>query len=405
MTGKPAARLRFNYRPIFRAFERFLQVEASSALLLVLATAVALLWANSPGAQSYESLWQTRVPLSPGSWLPAHSLRFWINDGLMTVFFLVIGLEIRGELHDGVLSDRKVATLPMVAALGGIVFPALVFITFSSDPLLRRGWAIPTATDIAFAVGVLALLGRRVPRTLRILLLTLAIVDDIGAILIIAWFYSGEFDAVGFVVSLCAIAGVLVFQRAGVRGAAWYLLPGALLWYGFSRAGLHPTLAGVVLGFLTPVKHQTGSGDPPLARVKDALHPWVAFGVMPLFALANAGVALHGIHLATPSVLLLGTAILLGLVAGKPLGITMATALGVRLGWCTLPRGIHWRHIVVLGCLGGVGFTMSIFLASLAFTQGELLAVAKGAVLVGSIVAGGIGVVVGRVMLSLETRP
>lgn len=382
-----------------QSLRRFFEVETASTLVLALTTAVAVLWANSSSAQAYASAWQTPLPLQLGRWLPAHSIQYWIDDGLMTLFFLLVGLEIRSELHDGVLSDRKIAVLPVVAAVGGILFPALVFIGFNADPVLRRGWPVPTATDIAFAVGVLTSLGRRVPRTLRILLLTLAIVDDIGAVLIIAVYYSQGFVASGLLLCGGAIGLVCLFRWWGLQGARWYLLPGTLLWYGLGQAGVHPSLAGVILGLLTPVENQSVGGESPVDRLKDALHPWVAFGIMPLFALANAGVGFRGITATAGSTWSIGLGVMLGLVFGKPIGIGLTTAVCIRAGVCAAPPGIRWPHLLVLGCLGGVGFTMAIFLADLAFARTQLLAMAKGAVLLGSVVAAGLGLVLGRLLL------
>jgi len=286
-----------------------------------------------------------------------------------------------------------------LAALGGIVVPALVFVLLNPQPPLRRGWAIPTATDIAFAVGVLTLLGKRVPRTLRVLLLTLAIVDDIGAVLVIALYYSKGFALSGALIALGAVGSVAGFQRWGLQSPAWYLLPGALLWYGLARTGIEPTLAGVILGLLTPVRNQHNAGDPPFARVRDALHPWVAFGVMPLFALANAGIELHGLATLTTSVYCVGAGIVLGLVLGKPLGISLVTMLCLKLGLCTLPGGMGLRHLLVLGCLAGIGFTMSIFLANLAFSAADVTSLAKAAVLLASLASAGCGLLLGRLLL------
>jgi Na+:H+ antiporter, NhaA family len=395
-----SARERFSWRRNFRALERFFQVEAASTFLLLLATAVALLWANSSTSAAYTFVWQTPLPLRLGPWHLSHSMQFWINDALMTFFFLLVGLEIRSELHDGVLSDRKVATLPVVAALGGIALPALLFLALNPDPPLRRGWAIATATDIAFAVGALMLLGRRAPRPLRVLLLAVAIVDDIGAVIVIALYYSDGFVASGVALAAGAIVLVLALQRLGLQRAAWYFLPGTLLWYALGRAGIHPTLAGVILGLLTPVGNKQVPGAQPLGRLKNALHPWVAFGIMPLFALANAGVELRGLATTAASTVSLGAGVMLGLVIGKPLGIVSAATLWLRSGLGALPGEIRWRHLLVLGCLGGVGFTMSIFLAQLAFSHAEPLSMAKAAVLLASVVAAGAGLVIGRLVLS-----
>jgi len=385
---------------------RFISVEAASGVVLLLAAALALLWANSPLGFAYEALWHLRVPIALGALLPVQDLHFWVNDGLMTVFFLVVGLEVRREMHDGSLSDPRVATLPVIAAIGGVLVPALLYLLLNSDPVTRKGWAIPTATDIAFAVGVLSLIGRGVPGALRMLLLTLAIIDDIAAILVIAFFYSGGIALTGLLMVAAGALLVLALQWLGARSALIYIVPGAIIWYGMLSAGMHPTLAGVILGLLTPTsvnfgrKHRTRTPDPgavaPVVAVEARLHPWVAFGIMPLFALANAGVSLAGLDLSASQPLAVGCGIVLGLVIGKTLGIVLAAFLAVRMKLCTLPDGVRWRHTVLLGLLGGIGFTMSIFITNLAFTEPVLLSAAKFAVLVGSGAAAGLGFALGK---------
>ena len=363
-------------------------------------------WANSPWAAAYEALWHLKLGLGVAEFLPAHDLHFWVNDGLMSVFFLVVGLEIRREVHDGALSNPRVATLPVIAALGGVVIPALLYVLCSTDPAVRRGWAIPTATDLAFAVGVLSLIGRAVPPALRMLLLTLAIIDDIAAIMVIAFVYSSGIAVGGLVVVAAGVLGVLLLQWLGVQRALVYVLPGAVVWFGMLRAGVHPTLAGVLLGLLTPATNSFGRArgdsdtrratESPVVRVESMLHPWVAFGIMPLFALANAGVSLQGLDLSAAAPLAVGAGIVSGLVLGKPIGIVLASIAAVRLGLCTLPEGVRWSHMVLLGLLGGIGFTMSIFIANLAFDDPGLLAAAKFAVLVASALAATLGLLLGR---------
>src|SRR5580704_5707513 len=319
---------------------RFISVEAVSGIVLLLAAAVALLWVNSPWAGGYVALWHLPLGFGIARYLPAHDLHFWVNDGLMTVFFLVVGLEIRREMHDGALSDPRVATLPIIAAVGGVLVPALVYVLINQAPDTRAGWAIPTATDIAFAVGILSLCGPRIPSALRMLLLTLAIIDDIAAILVIAFFYSSGIDYSGLIIVAAAVALVLLMQWLGLRRALYYLIPGAIAWYGMLRAGMHPTLAGVLLGLLTPARPAFGrrkrdplmaQGESPVVRVEALLHSWVAFGIMPLFALANAGVSLEGLDLKSGVPLGVATGIVAGLVLGKPLGIVLAAALAVKL--------------------------------------------------------------------------
>jgi Na+:H+ antiporter, NhaA family len=384
---------------ILKPLEQFLHVESASGMFLLLATATALAWANSPWTASYGHLWKSNLF---GSDI---SLHFIINEALMAVFFLVVGLEIRREARDGALSSWRTATLPLAAALGGIVAPALIYLGLNSNADVHRGWAIPTATDIAFAVGVLALLGKRVNPALRVLLLALAIADDIAAILIIAFFYSEGLGPTGIGMAGAAVVAIFALQRAGVRFIFPYLLGGAALWFGLLDAGLHPALAGVVLGLLMPTSARAAQDQPeplpPALRLETALHPWVAFAIMPLFALANAGVDIGGFSPESATSISVAAGIVLGLVVGKPVGIFAATVLAVKSGLCVLPPGVRWSGIALIGCLGGIGFTMSIFISTLAFADAQLLASAKLAVLIASVLAGAIGIVLGRVC----TRP
>lgn len=424
----------------FNALARFLHIEAVSGIVLLLAAATALIWANSPWASSYEHVWHTPVSFSFGSHVVSHSLHFWINDGLMAIFFLVVGMEIRREIHEGALSSAQLASLPLAAAAGGVAVPALIYLAISADPGLRHGWAIPTATDIAFAVGVLALLGRSIPGSIRIFLLALAIIDDIAAVLIIALFYSSGLDYMGLLVAALGVAMVFAFQMFGIASAFSYLLPGAIVWCGLLMSGAHPTLAGVVLGLITPVvtrpareqpidvatqalsefgqRSHAASVDiqelvvpvrrleeaqrdllPPVIRVQTALHPWVAFGVMPVFALANAGVSFAGAEFSGSPLSVL-TAVAVALVLGKPVGILLGSWVAVRMGWSRLPPGATWEGVMVVGCLGGIGFTMSIFIAMLAFQDPTLLAAAKLGVLIASVGAAFAGLLMGWIYVA-----
>jgi Na+:H+ antiporter, NhaA family len=389
---------------------RFINVEAASGIVLLVAAAVALGWANSPWAHSYESLWHFEPVFGPARalarWLPSHDLHFWVNDSLMTVFFLVVGLEVRREIHDGALANPRVAILPIIAALGGVLVPALIYMGVNAGTDAFRGWAIPTATDIAFAVGVLSLVGRGVPPALRMLLLTLAIIDDIAAILVIALFYSSGIAAAGLAIVALGILIVLALQWLGAQSALAYVAPSAIVWFGMLRSGMHPALAGVLLGLLTPATADFGrrrqarhpqSAEAPVVRVQAKLHPYVAFGIMPLFAVANAGVSLEGLSLGSRGPLTVTAGIVLGLVLGKPLGVILAAAAAVRLKLSALPETVRWRHMLLLGCLAGIGFTMSIFMANLAFEGESLLTVAKFAVLLASGLAAVLGFVLGRV--------
>ncbi|MFK3770513.1 Na+/H+ antiporter NhaA [Pseudomonas putida] len=416
----------------FANFERFLHIEAVSGVVLLIAAVAALIWANSPAAESYDALWHTPISFGIGSLVYSQSLHFWINDGLMTIFFLVVGMEIRREIHEGALSSLRQATLPMAAAVGGVVVPALIYLAFNHSPPAQEGWAVPTATDIAFAVGVLALLGKSIPSNVRVFLLALAIIDDIIAVLIIAFFYSGGLDYSGFGVAAIGLLLVLGLQKIGVGSAYAYIIPGFITWLGMLMTGAHPTLAGVVLGLMTPVRAMPLGERPleavtrftddllgrakapqiddselmsplknlrvaqrelvaPVLRVQGHLHPWVAFAIMPLFALANAGVGLSGVDLSADGPHWVMTGVAVALVLGKPLGIVTISWLMVRLGWCALPAGVTWHGITLIGLLAGIGFTMSIFIANLAFSDPGVLGAAKLGVLSGSVIAAVIG--------------
>ncbi|MDN5001452.1 Na+/H+ antiporter NhaA [Bradyrhizobium sp. GCM10027634] len=365
--------------------QQFLHVEAISGIVLLTAAAAALLWANSPFAHAYHDIWHLQVPLRLGAFAFDRSLHFWINDALMTVFFLVVGMEIRREIHEGALSEFDQAILPVLAAVGGVVVPALIYLSFNGVTERSQGWAIPTATDIAFAVGVLALLGRSVPANIRVFLLALAIIDDIIAVLIIALFYSSGLDPAGFAVAALGVVIALGFQLIGLGSGYAYVVPAFIVWAGFLMAGVHPTLAGVVLGLMTPVRSSSSEIAPPVVRVATALHPWVAYAIMPVFALANAGVSFKGIELSGGTQLVtLGVA--LALCAGKPVGVIGATWLAVRAG-CRLAPGVTWSGVCLIGLLAGIGFTMSIFIAMLAFADGGLLDAAKFGVLLGSLIS------------------
>lgn len=373
---------------LLQSISRLLHADAFGGGLLLAVTAIALAWANSPAADSYEHLWHLSLPLGIGAFRIIDTLHFWINDGLMTFFFLVVGMEIRQEIHAGALSSVRQAALPVIAAIGGVCVPALIYLLLNPGDVRvdvqARGWAVPTATDIAFAVGILALLGKSIPANLRILLLALAIIDDIIAVLVIALFYSGGLATDGLLIVGGGIALVLVFQRCGIASAWAYGLPGAITWFGLLKAGAHPTLAGVVLGLLTPVTTRSAQQLPPVIRVQKTLHPWVSLFIMPLFALANAGVGFGGHDWSNAAAFHVMLGVALALVVGKPLGVMAVSWLAVRLGWCRLPAGVTWDGIALVGLLAGIGFTMSIFIAMLAFTDPQLLGSAKLGVLIAS---------------------
>jgi NhaA family Na+:H+ antiporter len=346
-------------------------------LFLLGATVTALIWANSPWQSGYEHF--------------RESLHFWVNDVLMAVFFLGVGLEIRHEFVEGDLRSLKMAALPLVAALGGVVVPAAVYLASNADPVLRSGWAIPTATDIAFAVAVFGFVGPRAPSALRALLLAIAVVDDIVAILVIAVFYAEGIAMGGLGIATAGVVFGIALRRIPRGWAVLHVVPASMLWFGLWRAGVHPALTGVVAGLLLPSA---------LARsVGNRVDPWVVFVIMPLFALVNAGVAVQSLTLDWTTTARLAGGIVVALVVGKPVGIILSALLGVRLGWCELPRGVDFRRFAVIGLLGGIGFTMSLFVCNLAFT-GDYLATAKLAVLLGSTLAAIGGLLAARVVLT-----
>jgi Na+:H+ antiporter, NhaA family len=377
---------------------RFLRLEAASGVVLILATAVALAWANSPWSGSYAHLWHTSLGLRVGAFAFERSLEWFVNDGLMVIFFFVVGMEIRRELHHGELSDWRRAALPGAAALGGMLVPAALYLVFAGSPATRSGWGVPMATDIAFAVGILALLGRRVPAALRVLLLALAIIDDLGAIIVIAIFYSSGLALSGLLVAAAGIGVITAMQRSGVRAKLAYVAPALVVWAGIYAAGIHPTIAGVIVGMMTPVQARDGAVSPADWLI-EKLHSWVAFGIMPIFALANAGVSLTSGPL-DPNSWRVVAAVAIGLVVGKPVGVFLACWLALRLRIAALPAGTGLRHLVVLGVVAGVGFTMALFIAKLAFTDATLLAAAKTGVLAASAIAAVCGLILGRLLLA-----
>ena len=371
-----------------------------SPALLLLAAAAALFLANSTFADPFRALWQTPIGLRAGDFGFERPLDWIVNDGLMAIFFFVVGMEIRREIHHGELSEWRRAALPVAAAFGGMVAPALIYLAIARGPEVRSGWGVPMATDIAFAVGVLTLLGRRVPAALRVLLLALAVIDDLGAILVIAIFYTSELNLAGFGVAAAGLALLRLLQAAAVRQPTSYLVPGIVIWAGTYAAGVHPTIAGVVIGLMTPVRISSG----PDEHLIDRLHPWVAFGIMPVFALANAGVSFEDLSLEGPTAAV-AAGVAAGLVLGKPLGILLACKATLALGIARLPIGLGSRHLLVLGVVAGIGFTMSLFIAQLAFPDPTVLGAGKLGVLAGTAVAGVLGLLLGRVLLPVAVDP
>lgn len=367
-----------------RLFTEFLESEQASGIILILCTVLSILAANSAIGGMVADLWHTRVGLQFGQTDMRMSIEHWINDGLMVIFFLLIGLEIERELYVGELSDYKKAALPIIAAIGGMTVPALLHYSFNAGTNTQAGIGIPVATDIAFALGVLSLLGSRVPVALKIFLAAFAIVDDLGAIIVIAIFYTSDLSLVYLFSALAVYAGLILLNRAGVRRLTFYLLPGVLLWFLMLQSGVHATIVGVLLAFAIPFAG--GKDDSPSYRLQHFLHKPVAFLIMPLFAIANTGVIFADgwmDSLATVN----SAGIFAGLYLGKPLGIFLFCAIAVALGLARLPEDVRWRHIIGTGFLGGIGFTMSIFITLLAFDSPELIQSSKITILFSSFIA------------------
>ncbi|TKG25646.1 Na+/H+ antiporter NhaA [Vibrio breoganii] len=362
----------------------FFKMESAGGIILVFAAALAMIVANSPLNEAYQGALH--------SYVLGMSVEHWVNDGLMALFFLLIGLEVKRELLEGALKSRETAIFPAIAAVGGMVAPALVYVLFNmgnADAL--AGWAIPAATDIAFALGIMALLGKRVPVSLKVFLLALAIIDDLGVVVIIALFYSSDLSTTALAIGFAMTALLFFMNHKKVTPLKWYLLVGAILWFAVLKSGVHATLAGVVIGFAIPLKGKKDQHS-PLKHLEHALHPWSSFMILPIFAFANAGVSLEGISFSTlGSALPMGIA--LGLLIGKPLGIFSFSWLAVKAGVAKLPAGIDFRHIFAVSVLCGIGFTMSMFIASLAFTgaNADFNTHARLGILMGSTLAAVIG--------------
>lgn len=373
-----------------KIWRAFIRLETLGALILLGAALLALIIDNSPWRYYYEFLWHRPISIELFGLRSQHDLSWWINDGLMVVFFLLIGLEIKREIIIGELNSRAKALLPGIAAIGGMVMPALIYLGFNwGDSLALRGFAIPSATDVAFSLGILALLGRRVPLSLKVFLMALAIFDDLGSILIIALFYSGEIHLFWLVLTAFIFLMAFVVNRLHVTMLWPYVLFGILLWVCILPSGIHPTLVGVLLASIIPIHHPKNALVSPLKLLEKRLHPWVIFFILPLFAFANAGISLFGLTIASLAhPITLG--IIFGLLIGKSVGIFLATALSVHSGWVALPTKASWRDLFGVSLIGGVGFTMSLFMGTLAFGSMDpsyLLLVRLG-VIIGSILAG-----------------
>ncbi|MDQ3001632.1 MAG: Na+/H+ antiporter NhaA [Fibrobacterota bacterium] len=426
-----------------RTFRKFVQLESASGLVLLAALGVALIWANSPWSGSYFETLNREIGFRLGGFEASSSLHHFINDGLMAIFFFVVGLEIKREMVAGELASFRQAALPIAAALGGMVVPALIYAAFNVGEDSLKGWGIPMATDIPFALGILALLGNRVPPSLKIFLMALAIIDDLGAVLVIAVFYSQDIGWTGLGQACIVFAALISFNRLRLQRPFWYLVPGVALWHLLQSSGVHGTIAGVLVAWTIPARSpllesefvavarrildrfESSKGkeetpilnhervesvmeledacekvEPPLQRLIETLHPWTSFFILPLFALANAGVRIDPGLIGTlnnPA----GLGILFGLVVGKPLGIFGTAQAMLAMGFPPLSGGVNWKHLLGAGMLGGIGFTMSIFIAGLAFGEGRQLDGAKLGIFLASALAG----ILGWVWLRLLTRP
>ncbi|MDD2155497.1 Na+/H+ antiporter NhaA [Glaesserella parasuis] len=382
---------------------KFLQLESASGILLLTFAMFAMLFANTPLKDLYFDFLSMPVSIQIGLFSIHKPLLMWVNDGFMAVFFVLIGLEVKREMMVGAISSYQRAIFPAIGALGGMIVPALVFTLINSDsPEFQQGWAIPMATDIAFALGVLGLLGKRVPFALKIFLLALAIIDDLGAIVVIAIFFSHELSTTALISAVIAITALIIMNRMRVTAICAYMVVGLILWASVLKSGVHATLAGVIIGFCVPLKGK--NGEEPLAHFEHILAPWCSFVILPLFAFSNAGVSLAGMSLSTLfSPLTMGVA--LGLLVGKTLGVFSFSFLAVKLGIAQLSEGINFKQIFAVSILCGIGFTMSMFLAGLAFGEdeadGQFISLARLGILIGS----GISAVLGYYLLKLCTMP
>lgn len=421
--------------------QEFMHAETSGGIVLIICTIIALAWANSPFAESYHHLWHTYIKLDFGGYLLNYSLHHWINDGLMVIFFFVVGLEIKRELLAGELSSAKKAALPVAGALGGMILPAVIYFLFNAGKEGSAGWGVPMATDIAFVVGIMALLGPKFPFALKIFILALAIVDDIGAVLVIAIFYTADISFIALSIAGGIILLLLLFNRLGVRSLIVYTITGIALWLAFLESGVHATVAGVLLAFTIPVSSRINTnkftnetrklidefdsvgehGDnvltnekrlallqkiesncekiqTPLQRFEHLLHPWIAFFIMPVFALANAGVTIgSGFSESITHPISIG--IISGLFIGKQLGIFGFSFIAIKLGLASKPEGVNYTKMYGAGILAGIGFTMSLFIANLAFDSEDLLKIAKVGVLSASLISGVVGYIIVKIGL------
>lgn len=414
---------------IIAPVSKFIHLEYTSGIVLLISVVIAIVWANSSYSESYHHVWEIDFSLAFGENILSKPLHIWINDGLMAIFFFVIGLELKREFMDGELSSLKKASMPMAAALGGMLVPALIYTLINMNSGAGHGWGIPMATDIAFALALLSMAGKNIPTSVKIFLSALAVADDLGAVLVIAFFYTAQVNFTALGIAAIFLACLIIGNRIGIRNSAFYLILGICVWIGFLLSGVHATIAGVLVAFTipamtrinendysenlrelsyqfekeipsnstltTPQQHQTIqhvkslslAAETPLQKIEHALHPWVAFVIMPLFALANAGI-LIGADFFSSVINPVSIGVAMGLIFGKFIGVLLFTFVMVKTGLGSLPNGATWHHMIGIALLAGVGFTMSLFISSLAFNNPEFVEQAKYGILIASILAG-----------------
>lgn len=418
---------------IIAPVNKFIHLEYTGGIVLFASVLIAIIWANSSYHEAYHHLWEIKLSIGIDQYVLNKPLHIWINDGLMAIFFFVIGLELKREFIDGELSTLKKAGLPMMAAFGGMIFPAIIFFLINKETDAGHGWGIPMATDIAFALALLSMAGKHIPGSLKVFLSALAVADDLGAVLVIAFFYTSSLNFLPLGIAALCLLILLAGNKLGIRSTAFYLLIGIAVWIGFLLSGVHATIAGVLVAFTIPaatrinenyfssrlrklsdefeqevpnnstlttpnqhmaiaqVKNLTLAAETPLQKIEYALHPWVAFVIMPLFALANAGIII-GADFFTALVNPVSIGVIAGLIAGKFMGILLFTWIMVRSGMSQLPEQARWKHIAGVALLAGVGFTMSLFISNLAFKNPEFMEQAKYGILTASVIAGAMGV-------------
>jgi len=381
------------FASISKSLTKFIQLEYASGLVLFAGVLIAITWANSPFLEQYHHLWELKLPVGWNDFKLDLSLHEWINDGLMALFFFVIGLELKREFLEGELSTVKNALLPMSAALGGMVVPALIYFVINRNTDSAGGWGIPMATDIAFALALLSMAGKHIPVSIKIFLSALAVADDLGAVLVIAFFYTSHINFAMLGLGIGILLLLLVGNKAGIKSSYFYLVLGLIVWLCFLLSGVHATIAGVLVAFTVP--STTKSGYSPLKKMEHSLHPWIAFLIMPVFALANSGIVI-GSGFLSNIINPVSIGVTLGLVAGKFLGICSFTWVMVQLKLSVLPDKATWRHIAGVALLGGVGFTMSLFISGLAFDDQTHIEQAKYGILIASLIAGVSGILVLR---------